>query len=116
MPELPKYADYKEKEFENIKDSYWPKDPLKREIWLTIIFSLVESPKKWTDLLYFTKLSLPRLAEQIREMERAGIVKRKCDAFHLIASREKIYNTLNQALQECEKKMSLLKNLLVILR
>ncbi|MCP8304882.1 MAG: hypothetical protein H3Z50_05385 [archaeon] len=112
MPTLPEGPSKEEKADFKIENFYWPKDPIKREIRLNLIFSLVESRKKWTDFLDLG-LSLPQLEEHMIEMEKAGIVKRKCDTFHLIAPREKIYNTLNLAIKECEKRIDLLKDLLL---
>jgi len=113
MSKLTSPGDKEKKErFENIENSYCPKDFLKQEIRLNIFIHLIKSPKKWTHLLDLG-LSLQQLEEHVKEMEKAGLVKRKCDTFHLIASNETIYNTLNQAIKKYEKKISILKDLIL---
>lgn len=95
------------------EDPYWPKKFIDRQTRLMIITSLIDGPKKWSDLLNITGSALEYLSKHIREMVKAGIVKRKCDAVHLIAPRERVSETIVQAINENEEEVCYLKGLLV---
>ena len=102
----PEHLYFNEAFFKSIKDL------LKKEIRLNIILTLLESRKKWTDLLDFG-LSLPKLQEHMAELEKDGIVKRKCDTFHLIAQKDTIYDTVNLAIKDCKNRLDFLRDFLL---